>query len=175
MQRPILLLKPFSPTFDSPDRHMKHPSHYFALLAGTLLWCAVIVLPTAAPDSAAESVFRFFASVCHQRADRSFLISGHQLPVCVRCASIYGGFLLGIILHPLIRRSVAHRALLLCGLLPMLIDVFLDVVGIHASNAFTRLASGSLFGVLAALALLPLLLDGLAEIHERYSRTGTVT
>ena len=34
--------------------------------------------------------------ICHQRSDRSFRLWGVQMPVCARCAGLYGGAALGV-------------------------------------------------------------------------------
>jgi len=64
-------------------------------LAMTTLWCGAILL---APAAALESVYAFFSLICHQLPDRTWHIDGHPLAVCIRCTSIYGGFLVALIL-----------------------------------------------------------------------------
>ena len=65
------------------------------LLAGVTLWCAAIL---AAPIFSLHVVYDFFALICHQEPDRSWLLFGQPLPVCIRCSAIYFGFLFALIL-----------------------------------------------------------------------------
>ncbi len=75
-----------------------------AFLCATLAWMALVAATPwlsvhSAPDRPefllAGVVYRTGAVVCHQRADRSFHISGAQLPVCARCTGLYAGAALG--------------------------------------------------------------------------------
>ena len=67
---------------------MKNQTHA-ALLAASTLWCVSLI---AAPLANLTSVYHFFSIICHQDPSRSWFIWGEQ-PVCIRCASIYFGFL----------------------------------------------------------------------------------
>ena len=59
------------------------------LLAGSTLWCLAIF---AAPLAGQSWLYDFFSKICHQDPARSWRLFGHQLPVCIRCASIYFAF-----------------------------------------------------------------------------------
>ena len=139
---------------------------YILILLGTFLWCGTILLaPYLAASSSplAEFVYRFFHPICHQLPERSFLLFGEKLAVCSRCSSIYFAFFLGTVLYPFIHISnnpVLHhsnlssihpfippRALLFTALLPLLIDVGLDFLGVHSSTMLTRAVTGVLFGI----------------------------
>ena len=61
-----------------------------ALLTGATLWCFSII---AAPLANLTWVYHFFSIICHQDPSRSWFILGEPLPVCIRCASVYFGFL----------------------------------------------------------------------------------
>src|SRR3954465_3371364 len=71
-----------------------------ALLAGAILWAAVIplaALTAARPDGPpmaygfALAVYSIGHLICHQLPARSFHLSGAALPVCARCTGIYAG------------------------------------------------------------------------------------
>ncbi len=72
--------------------------------------CLAIGMVVAAPLSAAsngraaEALYRLFAPVCHQIAERSFHLFGHPLAVCHRCFGFYLGFTLGLAVLPFVRR-----------------------------------------------------------------------
>src|SRR5215470_15281853 len=59
------------------------------LIAGSTLWCLAIL---AAPVFGPSWLYAFFSKICHQDPGRSWHLFGHQLPVCIRCASIYFAF-----------------------------------------------------------------------------------
>lgn len=153
---------------------------YFLLLGGAALWCAAIV---AGPLCAAENglvevagvvLYKFFHPICHQLDDRSFHILGKPLAVCVRCTAIYTGFLFGIVLYPCIARRVRESALLravvLWSVVPMLLDIMLNEVGVHDSTTFTRCITGAIFGVIVPLTIIPAAQEGVQELLAAFHR-----
>jgi hypothetical protein len=62
-----------------------------------MLWLATILAAPHALHAAPGAVARLGAgaaylagrAVCHQRPERSFVMAGHPLPVCARCAGMY--------------------------------------------------------------------------------------
>jgi hypothetical protein len=71
-----------------------------ALLAGAIVWAAVIPLaafaatrPEGVPSAYgfALAVYSMGRVVCHQLPVRSFRLWGAALPVCARCTGIYAG------------------------------------------------------------------------------------
>lgn len=67
---------------------------YAVLIAGSTLWCLAVL---AAPVGELPAVYEFFSAICHQDPARSWFIAGEPLPVCIRCASIYFGFLAALV------------------------------------------------------------------------------
>lgn len=138
---------------------------YAVILAGGMLWCALIVLApllAAAGGGAAEwagVLYDGFHRVCHQVDNRSLHLFGEPLAVCSRCTAIYGAFLLGTIAYPFVRRlhqpRQPSRMLLCAALAPMVIDVLLGLSGLHESGSSTRLVTGSIFGLLIPFVVLP--------------------
>ena len=133
------------------------------------LWCAAILFtPLAAqyggmPGAAAEVSYRIFGHVCHQWDSHSFHIAGKKLPVCVRCSMIYLSFLLGSFLVVLFNVkkmfSKNGKYILLAVLLPLLLDVFFDMAGIHQSTTLSRIVSGIIVGTGFSLVLAPVCID----------------
>ncbi len=76
--------------------------------------------------------------------------------VCARCAGIYLGFFVGILIVPLVKHKYKFdfRSLTLITS-PMIIDVTLNIIGMHQSNLFTRSYTGLAFGIFAAILLYP--------------------
>ena len=68
-----------------------------ALLVGATAWCALLVV---APLFSLAPVYAFFSLICHQSPDRSWILFGHPMPVCIRCSAIYFGFLFALALKP---------------------------------------------------------------------------
>jgi uncharacterized membrane protein len=123
---------------------------YVALLAGSTLWCVSILL---APITGSSTIYSFFAMICHQDPSRSWQVLGKPLPVCIRCASIYFGFVaaLWLRLSPKTRWLRVALVFMLCEF--VFARVLLDA-------AFLRSLSGTLFGVTAA----PFIRKGIEEM-----------
>jgi uncharacterized membrane protein len=82
---------------------------HLILIAGSLVWLTAIVL---APILHLDLVYRFFALICHQNPLRSWSIGATPLPVCIRCTSIYAGFLVAIVLSTRDRTGLLKLAIL---------------------------------------------------------------
>ena len=152
---------------------------YYALLIAVLIWCGAIVMPPLAASSQpliSRVGYRFFALLCHQEDARSLHLLGYPLAVCARCSAIYFGFLLGIILSPFFSPGVASfpRLAWVIAIMPMLLDVGADVIGVHASSLGTRIASGAFFGAASALILTPYLI-GLYRRNQPSARNELKT
>lgn len=111
----------------------------------------------------ASFVYRAFAGLCHQQAERSFALGGHALAVCARCTGIYAGFAACAILYPLargLRRTDAPaRVWLALALAPTAVDFLLDFAGLWQNTHASRALTGALAGAVAALFALPGLID----------------
>ena len=75
-------------------------------LALTLTWMlALVMVPfllaheTGVPGVRAASAGTYLVGsvICHQKPDRSFRLWGVQMPVCARCAGLYLGAVLGVL------------------------------------------------------------------------------
>jgi uncharacterized membrane protein len=120
------------------------------LLAGSTLWCAAII---AGAITGSTAIHSFFAMICHQDPTRSLELFGQPLPVCIRCTSIYFGFLAALCLRlsPKTGWLRVALALMLCEF------VFARLV---IDAAFVRALSGILFGITAA----PFVRQGIEEM-----------
>jgi uncharacterized membrane protein len=91
-----------------------------------------------------------FALVCHQHADRSFLLFGGTFAVCARCLGIYLGAAAGLLLR--VPRAIAWRvvvaALAITG-----IDWFAELAGVHGNWMFARFVLGMALGTAAAMMI----------------------
>jgi uncharacterized membrane protein len=141
------------------------------------VWCASICLaPVLAageglPGVIGRALYRFFGELCHQAEDRSFLIAGHPMAVCARCASIYAGFLLGASAGTATgfryTGALSPRMMILVALAPMMVDVASGFLGTHTVTNGTRAVTGLWFGVVGAWAILPRALEGIVLLTVR--------
>jgi len=153
---------------------------YVVVLAGALLWCGAIVLaPILAvlpePFTAVGSaMYGLFSPVCHQIEERSLEVLGLPLAVCTRCTAVYGGFLAGVLLYPLVR-SVDHpvyppRWITALAVFPMLVDVVMGWTGIHPVSGATRVFTGAFFGLIVPFVVLPALGEAVQEFVASHRR-----
>ena len=143
--------------------HWSSRSLLWALIAGVVLWSAALAAtPYAlrhgaegAPLIAGSAVYLFASGICHQRADRSFHPWGVQLPVCGRCAGLYGGALLGVCAAGMSRRRNARpgrtaRMVLTAAALPTAATVLLEAGGLADPGNLGRAASAVPLGAAAS-------------------------
>jgi len=132
-------------------------------LVGIVPWLIPLArawLPLGALGLALDSPF---VLVCHRLPARTLALAGVTMPVCSRCAGIFGGLFVGAVLAwPRLPLGWARLALAGAGLL-MIADVLLQDLGVHPLWHATRLATGLLFGWLASTALFA------AIIRERHA------
>jgi len=120
---------------------------------------------------AATFVYRVFAGLCHQQAERSFTFAGHALAVCARCTGMYAGFAACVVLYPLARplgrpAATPARAWLALALLPTAVDFLLNAAGLWSNTHLSRAATGVVAGAGAAFFALP----GLLELGQSFGR-----
>ncbi len=142
---------------------------YLTALVGAMIWCGAILLApvlAASHNPLAQVLYEFFRPLCHQIDQRSLHLDGAPLAVCARCSAIYGAFLIGIALYPLLRPldrpALPGRRWLLAAALPMVLDVAAAFSGLHESTPVTRLITGALLGFALAWFCLPVALDAAA-------------
>lgn len=132
-----------------------------------LLWMGMIVgAPFALAHgyvSVAQVIYKGFSPLCHQIPERSFHLEGHAFAVCSRCTGIYAGFAAGVILYPLLRSlkrtDTPARLWLFVACVPLAIDWSLGFFGIWENVHLSRVLTGGLLGFVAALYVVPGLMD----------------
>ena len=142
-----------------------------------VVWCAVAAgalgilgLVLSAPLLAgsnhafwASLIYEGFGHICHQISERSFHLGEHKFAVCARCFGIYAGFAGGVILYPLVRslrlRDTPARVWLFIALIPICIDFALGFLGIWENTHWSRVTTGAIIGVTAALYVVPGFVD----------------
>ena len=130
-----------------------------ALLALTaIIWVALLILAPALPVPIAGMLYALGSRICHQRPERSFHLFAAQLPVCARCAGIYGGAAVGLLLtlSASIRERLfpfSPRMLLAAGGLPTLLTLILEWSGAWAGANNVRAAAGATLGAAVAFVV----------------------
>ena len=138
-----------------------------------LLLGAIIGAPVALAyghTAFAATIYKTFSFLCHQIPERSFHIAGYQFAVCSRCTGLYSGFAFATLAYPLMRslkRTDTPRVIwLLLSAVPLVVDFSLTYFGIWQNTHLTRFTTGALFGAVAAIFIVP----GLIEMSSVLSR-----
>ena len=148
--------------------------------AGALLVLSVAfaapALAAGGHEFSARAAYAFFGAVCHQMPERSFYLHGHPLGVCARCAGLYAGFAAGLLLYPLARplgaRHTPERAWLFAAAVPTALDFSLGLLGVWENTHLSRGLTGALLGAVAALYVVPGLVDLSYTARRRAFRVG---
>lgn len=148
-------------------------SHWLWMVNG--LVALYTVLPVLAPCLMAmgwrlpsQVIYFVYSFQCHQMPQRSFFICGYRMALCQRCIATYGSVLLGGALFPLVRRWLRPLPwkLYIALNVPLVIDGFLQLVGLRESTPFWRVLTGSLFGLSSVWLCYPYLERGFADIRQ---------
>ncbi|WP_077213459.1 DUF2085 domain-containing protein [Bacillus dakarensis] len=109
-------------------------------------------------------------AICHQLPERTFMIDGHYLPICSRCAGIYIGIFSSLLYLFLKKRYVSSTIpstkislFLLLLLFPLMIDGFGSYLGIYTTNNLIRVITGFVFGTVLPFFVVPLLSHSFKE------------
>lgn len=143
----------------------RYKTAYAAILFLSLLWCSLFVgvpfLTEGGPFSrrVATIITLFFSPVCHQTPDRSFHLLGNPLAVCARCTGIYGGFLVGVVVYPFLRKLEGGvrppRWILGAGVLPTGVEILLSRLRVISPDPLLRGPTGLILGGVVAFYVLP--------------------
>ncbi|MBM7571602.1 DUF2085 domain-containing protein [Aquibacillus albus] len=103
-------------------------------------------------------------AICHQIPERSFIINGVQMPVCIRDTGIYLGIFSSIIILFLMKKHKANMIpnrfvslSLLLFMFPMAFDGITSYLDWRETNNFLRLTTGIPFGAVLPMFVVPLL------------------
>jgi uncharacterized membrane protein len=139
-----------------------------------MLLAAIVAAPIALTQhhsAFAATIYSAFSYLCHQIPERSFHIAGHPFAVCSRCTGLYTGFALATLSYPLFRSlkrtDTPGLIWLFASAVPLAVDFSLTYFGIWQNNHFTRFTTGALFGAVAAIYVVPGLIE-LAGKSLRY-------
>ena len=119
----------------------------------------LILAPAIAPTKWQIAIMQGFNPVCHQLSDRSPYLQGVQLAVCHRCfgtyVGIFAGLLAGLVLIPYASKLWKYAGLIIgVSLVPLALDWGFHYVGLWENTGGSRVATGVIFGIGAAICLL---------------------
>ena len=135
----------------------------FSLVAAPFLASHHLASPHAAWAAAAPYAAGQF--VCHQLADRSFLLWNVQMPVCARCLGLYTAAPLGLI-WPTVsarrrrRAPGGSRAAVLLAAAPIAALVVVEWIGVASPGPWVRAIAALPLGAVAASLLSAACLSG---------------
>ena len=87
--------------------------------------------------------------ICHRKPERSFIIKGHQFPVCARCTGFYTSLLLYFTYtyHFFVDYNFTIITIAATLLIPAAVDGLTQFMGYRESNNTLRLITGLLGGL----------------------------
>lgn len=125
----------------------------WGLTLGSGLWLAALLLTP-------ESLSALGSFVCHQRPERSFFISGHQIAVCARCLGLYAGSALAAPVALIAASSIASpraRWFAIAAAAPTAITWSLEFAGFVHFSRVVRFAAALPLGAVAAWLVMSVL------------------
>ena len=131
-----------------------------ALTTGACVWIALVVAVPYAMSSghpaltaAAALFYQAAGLICHQRPERSFHLSGSQLPVCGRCFGLYLSAAFGTLaawVTSAKRVPPRSRVALAFAAIPTALSVSLELAGLIYPTNVARALSALPLGATAA-------------------------
>src|SRR5262249_60467386 len=120
---------------------------------------------------ASGGIFQAVSALWHQLPERSVYFRGYPMGVCSRCASIYAGSIIGLLLYPFMRdvreEAFPPRWILIGAAIPTAVDFAGGVLGLFANTFLSRALTGVLFGAVAAFYITPGLVSALNQWRAR--------
>lgn len=153
--------------------------YLFILFFTFLNFLAIILTPimintTGFFSDLAVFLYALYSKSCHQIKERTFFIFGAYLPVCVRCFSIYTGFLIGSISFPIIRKfnffNFPKLWIFFIALSMIITDVGFHLVGLIENSFITRVITGGFIGFVSAFFIIPAFVNAFYELLYFYKQ-----
>lgn len=127
------------------------------LLSFFLMWIIGFLTPIISFQENAiinYSLERVFSRVCHQEEAKCVTLYGQQMLVCARCAGIYFGAFLTILLMFFISLPKLRFKYFLIASIPMLSDVLFSSINVYQYSKPLSFGTGLIFGSIVCLFLL---------------------
>jgi uncharacterized membrane protein len=106
--------------------------------------------------------------LCHQKLERSFVISGNQMPFCSRCTAIWLGVALGLGLIAFYKIQLSEKFLfvILIGIFPIGIDGIGQLLGLWESENVIRFITGLLAGGVCGISI-GIIIDEIKDLKRK--------
>ena len=145
------------------------------VLGGLLLWlCGIFCAPLLAASAdplllkLSSILYYFYQPTCHQLPDRSFLIDGFALTVCIRCLGIYlGGLAISMVYLFKPKTNLWPLTVYILLAAPAVLDFLIEKFVVYDPGGNIRFVSGLLLGI-ALFQLLILSLTTLKPVYHKH-------
>jgi uncharacterized membrane protein len=93
--------------------------------------------------------------LCHQKAERSLVLNGNQMPFCTRCTAIWVGLAIGLgfMVIYIIELDEKFFVLILLSIIPLGIDGIGQLLGFWESTNLIRFLTGLPAGLMCGVAI----------------------
>lgn len=128
-------------------------------------WLALTIVAPLLPVPIAGVAYLAGSLICHQLPERSFHISGAQLPVCARCLGIYAGLgvvaMFRVLCSTVPGTTVRGMRVTLLAAAPTVVTVAAEWLGVWEPSNLARALSGVPLGAVVAFVVI----DAMATLH----------
>lgn len=138
---------------------MNQQKYTYLFFILTFIWCFGIMSPVIFQNNqtflaAKPFLNQVYSTVCHQEYAKTLKIYDEEIFVCSRCAGIYTGVFMAILLSlfRLPKSRLLH--LLISSSVFLLSDVILSSIGIYSYSKYFALSTGLFFGLTLFMFLL---------------------
>jgi len=169
-----------------PSKGLRPPHFFFFIFA--LITVLVLAAPLMAPEGTLTGldgqvgiidndsswqeldiitalIYRTGDYFCHQMEERSYLINGNQIPICVRDLGLLLGFTVASLLSIWIDRRINWLWIAVL-VTPIIIDGGVQLLTDYQSQNSIRLVTGFLGGAGALLGMMRIMQNWLEELQE---------
>lgn len=138
---------------------MRKEKYTLIFLIVGFIWCVGIISPVIFQNNktflaAKPFLNQVYSSVCHQEHAKTIKIYDEEIFVCSRCAGIYIGVLLAILVSLFILPKNGLLQILIFSSVLLLSDVILSSTGIYNYSKYFALSTGLFFGLTLFIFLL---------------------
>ena len=116
------------------------------VVAGLAPWVIPLLRAWLPLGSLGVALDAAFVTMCHRLPERTLTLAGVAMPVCSRCAGVFGGVALGALLVRPRLSARAWRWIITAAAASMVLDVATQDLGLHPVWHPARLATGAAFG-----------------------------
>ncbi len=140
--------------FKPIEKYFQNKNKLVLISTLLLIWIELIIMapllassPKPYLNKIGEWIYFFYQPTCHQIAERSFLLNGIPMAVCIRCFSFYIGGLIIIILY-FLKKTVSEINLkwIIFLSIPVLLDFIMEKLSFYENVVAVRFMTGLFLG-----------------------------